>query len=90
MITKLSALSTCVLVSSVGPLLALWGEIREGSHYPVSSYDFAVEYRVMRARMGQSVAPSPHRAYTSIFRSWTAFCGGGLIEEAEYFDAAVF
>ena len=35
----------------------------------------------------QSVAPSSHRAYTSGFRSWTAF--RGLIGEAECFDPAV-
>ena len=47
--------------------------------------------RVMLRSVGgqfirQSDAPSSHRAYTSGFRSWTAF--RGLIGEAEYFHAA--
>ena len=49
MVARLSALSTRVRISSVGPLPVLWCEIFTGSHAVISSYDFALGYPVVRA-----------------------------------------
>ena len=49
MLARLSALSTRVRISSVGPLPVLWCEIFTGSHAVISSYDFALGYPVVRA-----------------------------------------